>query len=294
MGEEAKPGEETPFSPLLNRSDVQVLLKAFIDGVLAELKPELNQAGEFVYPDAERIMGSSSKSVRDILESLADEEVLLRTVSTTVLACPQCGDTRFLVELSETQAASAEARSKAIESIVSSLLGRRMVCLAEKHIFHEGEGVSKKIYSYRLNEDKRSLIEKWVMDLNPLVEALRAKGWRVDYPARIIGRSGVEHVFTLAVSYREDSETVDAVIDIIVSSKPVDESALSIVLKAMDVKADKKLLLVVPSLSERARTLFDYYKTYDVYILECQTISEINDALFDILTSLAKIKLKEA
>jgi hypothetical protein len=197
------------------------------------------------------------------------------------------------VELSDSQPASAEARSKVIESIVSSLLGRRLICVAEKHVFHEGEGVSKKIYSYRLNEDKRSLIEKWVMDLKPLVEALRAKGWRVDYPARIIGRSGVEHVFTLAVSYREDSETVDAVIDIIVSRRPVDESALSIVLKAMDVKADKKLLLVVPSLSDKARALFDYYKTYDVYILECQTISEINEALFDILSSLAKIKLKE-
>ncbi len=293
MGEEAKPSEEAPFSPLLNRSDVQVLLKALFDGVLAELKPELNQAGEFVYPEAEKIMGSSSKSVKETLESLADEGILVREASTTVLACPHCGDTRFLVELSDSQAASAEARSKVIESIVSSLLGRRLICVAEKHVFHEGEGVSKKIYSYRLNEDKRSLIEKWVMDLKPLVEALRAKGWRVDYPARIIGRSGVEHVFTLAVSYREDSESVDAVIDIIVSRRPVDESALSIVLKAMDVKADKKLLLVVPSLSDKARALFDYYKTYDVYILECHTISEINEALFDILSSLAKIKLRE-
>jgi len=293
MGEEAKPSEEAPFSPLLNRSDVQVLLKALFDGVLAELKPELNQAGEFVYPEAEKIMGSSSKSVKETLESLADERILVREAWTTVLACPHCGDTRFLVELSDSQPASAEARSKVIESIVSSLLGRRLICVAEKHVFHEGEGVSKKIYSYRLNEDKKSLIEKWVMDLKPLVEALRAKGWRVDYPARIIGRSGVEHVFTLAVSYREDSESVDAVIDIIVSRRPVDESALSIVLKAMDVKADKKLLLVVPSLSDKARALFDYYKTYDVYILECQTISEINEALFDILSRLAKIKLRE-
>ncbi|MBO3798250.1 MAG: hypothetical protein QXU11_00240 [Thermoproteota archaeon] len=292
MGEE-KSSEEASFSPLLNRSDVQVLLKALIDNAVSELKPELNQAGEFIYPEAEKIMGSSTRNVKDALESLADEGILVREESTTVLACPHCGDIRFLVDLSGTQTASPEARAKVIESIVSSLLGRRLICLAEKHVFHEGEGVPKKIYSYKLNEGKRSLVEKWVMDLKPLVEALRAKGWRVDYPARIIGRSGVEHVFTLAVSYREDSDSVDAVIDIIVSSKPVDESALSIVLKAMDVKADKKLLLVVPSLSDRARALFDYYKTYDVYILECQTISEINDALFEILTSLAKIKLRE-
>ncbi len=292
MGEEATPTEGIPFSSLLNRSDVQVLLKALIDGDLSELKPELNQNGEFVYLDAERIMGASSRSVKATLELLADERILARETSTTVLTCPFCGDNRFLVDLAETQSTPAEARSKAIESIVSSLLGRRLICVAEKHVFHEGEGVSKKIYSYRLNEDKKSLLGKWVMDLKPLVETLKAKGWGVNSPARITGKSGVEHVFTLSVSYREDSD-VDAVIDIIVSSKPVDESALSIVLKAMDVNADKKLLLVVPSLSDKARALFDYYKTYDVYILECQTISEINDALFDILTSLAKIKLRE-
>lgn len=41
------------------------------------------------------------------------------------------------------------------------------------------------------------------------------------------------------------------------------------------------------SLSDKARTMLDYYKTYDVYILECLTVSEV---LFDILTSLAKLK----
>lgn len=61
--------------------------------------------------------------------------------------------------------------------------------------FTRAKGFLGKIYSYRLNEDKRSLIEKWVMDLKPLAEALRVKGLRVDYPARIIGRSVVEHVF---------------------------------------------------------------------------------------------------
>lgn len=82
---------------------------------------------------------------------------------------------------------------------------------------------------------------------------------------------------------------MDVAIDITVSNKPV-ESALSIVLKAMDVEADKKSSSIVPSLWDNARTLFDYYKTYGVYILECQTIGDINDMLLNILTSLAKIK----
>ncbi|MEM2088819.1 MAG: hypothetical protein QXF52_09165 [Thermoproteota archaeon] len=292
MGVDIVPGEKAQVSSLLNRSDVQALLKALSDGSLTVLRPELNLNGEFVYPDAERIMGSSSRTVREILEALSNEEMLIKELSTAVLACPYCGCSRFIVELTDTYAPSP-ARSKAIESIVSGLLGKRLVCLTGKHAFYENEGVSKKIYSYRLNPEKKDFIGRWVMDLTPVAVALRAKGWRVEAPARIIGKSGVEHTFSLSVTFRDDvKDSVDAVVDVIVSDIMVDESALSIVLKAMDVKAVKKLLLVVPGLTDKARALFDYYNTYDVHVLECQDVSQVNNVLLDILTGLAKVRLK--
>ncbi len=289
---EITPGEKANISSLLNRSDVQALLKAFIDGSLTVLKPVLSQTGDFTYPEAEKIMGSSSRVVREILEALSNEGILTKELATAILSCPHCGCSKFIVELADTYSPDS-SRSKVIENIVSGLLGKRLVCLSGHHTFYENEGISRKIYSFRFNPEKKELVGKWILDITPVIEALRAKGWKVEAPARIRGKSSVEHTFSLSVSYGGDTrDSVDAVVDIIVSDILVDESALSIVLKAMDVNAAKKLLLVVPGLTDKARTLFDYYNTFDVYVLECQNVSQINGALFEVLTSLAKIRIK--
>ncbi|MEM2351390.1 MAG: hypothetical protein QXT26_03185 [Thermoproteota archaeon] len=292
MGVEITPREKTGVTSLLNRSDVQALLKALMDGSISVLKPTLSQSGDFTYPEAEKIMGSSSRIVREILEALSNEGILIKELTTAVLSCPHCGCSRFIVELADTYSPSS-SRSKVIENIVSGLLGKRLICLSGHHSFYENEGVSKKIYSYRFNPEKKDLIGKWILDITPVIEALRAKGWKVESPAKIKGKSGVEHTFSLAVSYKgESKEGIDAVVDIVVNEMLVDESALSIVLKAMDVNAAKKLLLVVPGLTDKARALFDYYNSFDVHVLECQSVNQINGALFEILMSLAKIRLK--
>ncbi|MCS7138638.1 MAG: hypothetical protein NZ873_01095 [Crenarchaeota archaeon] len=292
MGVEITPGEKAGVSALLNRSDVQALLKAFMNGSISVLKPVMGQNGDFTYPEAEKIMGTSTRMTREILEALSEEEILTKEIATAILTCPYCGCNRFILELTDTYSPSS-SRSKALENIISGLLGKRLVCISGRHAFYENEGVSKKIYSYKFNPDKKELLGRWLLDITPVIEALRTKGWKVESPAKIRGKSGVEHTFTLAVSYKGDlKESVDAVVDIIVSDMLVDESALSIVLKAMDVNAAKKLLLVVPGLTDKARALFDYYNTFNVHVLECQSVSQINSALFEILTSLAKIRLK--
>ncbi|MGQ9479535.1 MAG: hypothetical protein ACUVQ0_05950 [Thermoproteota archaeon] len=283
--------EKTPVSSLLNRSDVQALLRAFMDGSIKVLKPEPSPTGDITYPEAEKIMGASSRVVVGVLEALSKEGILVKELATALLACPYCGGVKFVIELADTYSYTA-SRSKAIENIVSGLLGKRLICIAGQHVFHENEGASKKLYFYKFNPERKAFVERWVMNLKPLVEALSSKGWVVQHPARIRGRSGVEHTFTLAVNYEESKDKVDVVIDIIVSETLVDESALSIVLKAMDVKASKKLLLVVPGLTEKARTLFDYYNTYDIHVLELENVGQINSALFEVLNSLSKLKAR--
>ena len=291
MGVEITPVEKSGVSSLLNRSDVQALLKAFMNGSISVLKPALSQTGDFIYPEAEKIMGTSSRMTREILEALSNEEILIKEISTSILSCPYCGSNRFVVELVDTYSPSS-SRSKALENIVSGLLGKRMICLNGGHTFYESEGVSRKVYSYRFNPEKKELLGRWLLDITPVLEAFRAKGWKVESPAGIRGKSGVEHTFSIAISYKGDlEESIDAVVDIIVSETLVDESALSIVLKAMDVNAAKKLLLVVPGLTDKARALFDYYNTFNVHVLECNSVSQINSALFEVLTSLAKIRL---
>lgn len=287
-------GERVSLNSLLSKDEVQALLKALMNGSITVLKPEFNQSGDLTYPDAERIMGCSSRFAMEILEALSREGLLVKELITGVLSCPYCGCSKFIFELIDTYHASAPM-SKAIENIASGLLGKRLICTSGRHTFYESEGVSRKIHSYKLNEEKKDFLSKWLMDIGPVVEKLKAKGWRVESPARMMGKSKVEHTFALSVSFNRGKEDdIDAVIDLIVSDILVDESALSAVLKAMDVKADKKLLFIVPGLTDKAKALFDYHAAYGVYVLECENVNQVYKALLEVLSSLAKIKLKTA
>jgi len=323
------PGEKANISSLLNRSDVQALLKAFIDGSITVLKPVLSQTGNFTYSEAEKIMGSSSGVVREILEALSEESVLLEEPFTLAVVCPYCGDNRLVIELACPHCESTKLKVGAtfehlecgyigfeedVKNMVCPKCGKRMralgidyrkpgvmyrcmsckefvgepkrkyVCLKEKHVFYEDDIVSKEVFSYRLNPHKKDFVGKLVMDLNPVAEVLRAKGLIVKTPARIRGRSGVEHTFTLLASSNNGVDTV--VIDILVSDKPIDDYALSLIFKALDIDASKRIMVFIPGLTEKARALFDYYRVLpNMSIVECNNISEVNNAVLNVLNN---------
>lgn len=330
---EITPGEKANISSLLNRSDVQALLKAFIDGSLTVLKPVLSQTGDFTYPEAEKIMGSSSRVVREILEALSEESVLLEEPFTLAVVCPYCGDNRLVIELACPRCDSTKLKVGAtiehlecgyigfeedVENMVCPKCGKRMralgidyrkpgvmyrctsckefvgdpkrkyTCLKEKHVFYEDDSVSKEVCSYRLNPSKKDFVGKWVMDLNPVAEVLRAKGLTVKAPARIRGRSGVEHTFTLLASGNDGVDTV--IIDVLVSDKPIDDSALSLIFKALDIDASKRIMVFIPGLTEKARALFDYYRVLpNMSVIECNSINEVNDAVLNVLNNFIEV-----
>jgi predicted RNA-binding Zn-ribbon protein involved in translation (DUF1610 family) len=326
-------GERISITSLLNRSDVQALLKAFMEGSVNTLKPVLNQSGEFTYPDAERIMGSSSRMTRELLEALSNEEILIKEVFTISIVCPYCGDNKFVVELVCPHCESTRLRvGVTIEHMECGYIGfeedvgemvcpkcgkrmralgidyrkpgvmywclsckeftgeprRRYTCFKEKHVFYEDEGVSKEVSSYGLNSQKTDFIGNWIVDLNPVADVLRAKGWSVKTPARIRGRSGVEHTFTLFAN-RSDGNGV-VIVDVLVNDKPIDDSALSLIFKALDVDASKRLMIFVPELTDKARTLFDYYRVLpNLRIFECRSIGEIKDIVLNTLNNIVEI-----
>ncbi|MBO3840214.1 MAG: hypothetical protein QXN75_04705 [Thermoproteota archaeon] len=325
--------ERIPFSSLLNRSDVQALLKAFMDGSISVLKPVLNQNGDFSYPEAEKIMGSSSRVTKEILEALYEESILLKDIFTLTTACPYCGDNRLVVELACPHCDSTRLKIGAtiehlecgyigfeedVKNMVCPKCGKRIralgidyrrpgimykclsckeftggpkkkyTCLKEKHVFYEDEGVSKEVYSYGLNPEKKDFIGKWIMDLSPVAEALIAKGLSIKTPAKIRGRSGVEHTFSLFASGNNGSNII--LVDVLVNDKPIDESALSLIFKALDVDASKRVMVFVPGLTEKARALFDYYRVLpNMNIIECKNISEINNMVLNVLDSFIEV-----
>ncbi|MEM2088820.1 MAG: hypothetical protein QXF52_09170 [Thermoproteota archaeon] len=326
-------GEKIPVSSLLNRSDVQALLKALSDGSLTVLRPELNLNGGFVYPDAERIMGSSQRLIKEVLETLAEENILSGELSMVATVCPYCGDNRFTVELTCPHCGSARMRmGVTIEHLECGYIGfeeevrdmicpkcrkrmralgidyrkpgvlyrclsckeftgeprRKYTCLSENHVFYEDEGVSRELYSYRLNPEKKDFIGRWVMDLTPVAVALRAKGWRVEAPARIIGKSGVEHTFSLS-AFRDDGN-VEVLTDILVNDRPIDDSALSLIFKALDVDAAKRIMVFIPELTVKARALFDYYRVLpNTHLFECSSIDKVNAAILSVLDNVVEL-----
>ncbi|MEM2487981.1 MAG: hypothetical protein QXR44_05255, partial [Thermoproteota archaeon] len=307
-------------------------LKALMDGSISVLKPTLSQSGDFTYPEAEKIMGSSSRTIRGILEALSEEGILLKELSNTFIICPYCSDNRLIVEFICPHCDSTKLKIGAtIEHLECGYLGfeedvknmicpkcskrmralgidyrkpgimykclsckeftgepkKKYTCLKEKHVFYEDEYVSKELYSYELNPQKKDLIGKWIMDLTPVTEVLRAKGLSIKTPARIRGKSGVEHTFSLFASGDEGDDIV--LVDILVNDKLIDESALSLIFKALDVNASKRIMVFIPGLTEKARALFDYYRLLpNMSIVECKSINEVNDMILNVLNNVVK------
>ncbi|MDW8033481.1 MAG: hypothetical protein RMI79_00795 [Nitrososphaerota archaeon] len=327
MGVEITPGEKAGVSALLNRSDVQALLKAFMNGSISVLKPVMGQNGDFTYPEAEKIMGTSTRMTREILEALSEEEILTYEVFTVSIICPYCSDNRFVVELVCPHCDSTRLKiGITIEHLECGYIGfeedfremicpkcrkrmralgidyrkpgvmykcisckefvgeprKKYACLKEKHVFYENDSVSKEVYSYTLNPKKKDFIGKWIMDLNPVVEALKARGLSARTPAKIRGKSGVEHTFTLFASGDNGSDII--LIDVLVNDRPIDDSALSLIFKALDVDASKRVMVFIPGLTEKARTLFDYYRVLpNMRIIECKNINDVSNMILNVL-----------
>ncbi|MEM3144467.1 MAG: hypothetical protein QW332_00505 [Thermoproteota archaeon] len=334
MGVEITPVEKSNVSALLNRSDVQALLKAFMNGSISVLKPVIGQNGDFTYPEAEKIMGTSTRVTREILEALAGEEILFYHVSVVSIVCPYCGDNRFVIQLVCPHCGSTKLKigttiehlecghvdfEENIRNMICPKCRKRMralgidyrkpgvmykcvsckeftgeprkkyACLREKHVFYEDESISRELYSYTLNPKKKDFIGKFIIDLNPVVEALKSRGLMVRTPAKIRGKSGVEHTFTLFASGGNGGDVI--IVDVLVNDKPIDDSALSLIFKALDVNASRRVMVFIPGLTDKARTLFDYYRVLpNMSIVECKNINDVGSMVLNVLNNFVEVR----
>jgi hypothetical protein len=107
-------------------------------------------------------------------------------------------------------------------------------------------------------------------------EFLEAKGFHVDSPAVIKGKSGVEHKFDI-VAYKGDITRNLAVIDVTTSTKDMPEQpVIAMFAKIIDVSPDKAYLIVIPRMTENSKKLA---KLYDIEIIEAKNQKEAIEAL---------------
>jgi hypothetical protein len=117
------------------------------------------------------------------------------------------------------------------------------------------------IYSYSLDETKRTLLEFELQPKARFMEFLRQHGYEVTENARVHGRSGAEHCIDILAT-RDDgvvSHTIAIGIEIARDRIGLDR-ILDFDVKAYDSSIRNKLLIIIPGLSEEAEKFASYQR----------------------------------
>jgi predicted RNA-binding Zn-ribbon protein involved in translation (DUF1610 family) len=166
---------------------------------------------------------------------------------------------------------------------------KRFTCGACGHEFLEGEEGLAEAYIYRVNEEKKALLEKECIDLKPMIEKMKAMGWDATASGYLEGTSGVKHAFALIASNlgeKADGGKPNIVGDIVIGEKLADEPViLSTFAKAYDVGVKLVFLVTVPGLTEQAKRLA---KFYNINVLESTSPGSAVDVLWEAVQKLIR------
>ncbi|MEM4700449.1 MAG: hypothetical protein QXT74_05860 [Candidatus Nezhaarchaeales archaeon] len=163
------------------------------------------------------------------------------------------------------------------------------------HSFEETETAIREIKAYRPNPAKRALLEEVTFDLKAALKPLTDRGWHVEAPSTLRGRTGVEHDVSFALwasGSARSNASPDIVGELHVSEAKVDSVAtLAFWAKATDLGARDKVLMAVPGLDDKASTLAC---SYGIHVVEAENMSELQGKLNAVLQGIIKGREREA
>jgi len=147
------------------------------------------------------------------------------------------------------------------------------ICDKESHI---GDVRMLDIYSYSINLEIAKEIQGALL-LPVLKKSLEQCGYQAEMPGSLVGTSGVPQDFTVLA--KKNDKYIAA--DLVQAEETVDVAqVLTLFAKLSDVKVEAGLLLVIPSISDRART---FANARGVAVLEGRDIKEVSAKLEDFL-----------
>ena len=131
----------------------------------------------------------------------------------------------------------------------------------------------KEAYKYRLNEDfVKTATSEWSI-LASIRKLLEEKGFKVETPGFMEGRSGVKHMFDI-IAYNNGRKSERLAINISTSpdGKQVpDHAVIDMFAKTYDSDIEKAILIAIPKISENGRKLANHYK---ICLIEAKTPEE--------------------
>jgi hypothetical protein len=164
----------------------------------------------------------------------------------------------------------------------------------KSHKFDEREITIQSIKAYRLNPEKKDLLDRLTLNLEEAFKPILADKWRLEAPARVKGASGAEHEFSFALWNDRDvdknggggKQPPEAVGSIHISSQAVTATdVLALWAKAVDAGAKHKVLATFSGKDEYAEMLAE---NYNVKIVSGSDSAEIKEKLRALIEEIAK------
>jgi len=189
------------------------------------------------------------------------------------LICPKCGRDLAELDVDFRRAGVWCTCNKCGKSF--DIPVPRHFCRNCKTNFTFEDAEFKNAYIYSLNEDVvKTATMEWAV-LAPIKKLLEERGFRVETPGFVEGRSGVRHMFDMTAQ-NNGRKSYKTAINISESAdgKPVTEQAvIDMFAKAYDSNIEKLILIAMPKISENGKRLANLYK---IHIIEAK---KPNDAL---------------
>jgi transcription elongation factor Elf1 len=139
------------------------------------------------------------------------------------------------------------------------------------------DAVYKDVYAYTLSPEagKESSLG-WIM-VNPIRQFLESKGFKVETPGFLKGKSGANHLFDVTAFRKEEGKGV-IVIDVATATEDevTEQPVIALFAKIYDVSPDHACLIAVPKINENGKRMA---KLYNISLVETEDQNEAINGL---------------
>ena len=146
-------------------------------------------------------------------------------------------------------------------------------CLKCSSLSAEDRVKEVNIYSYSLNETRRSRLEFEIRPKSQLVEFLKRRGYEIVENATMKGRSGAEHKLDMLATRDDGIVTHNIAIGVEVAGEKIGlERIFSFDDKTYDIGIHDKILIVIPNLEREAET---FARQQRIQVLEVKDLETV-------------------
>jgi len=138
------------------------------------------------------------------------------------------------------------------------------------------EALYKDVYSYSLTpEAMKEATLGWIL-ITPIRDFLESRGFEVESPGFLKGKSGASHMFDITASPTGVKRNL-TVIDLATSTDdiPSEQPVIAMFAKIYDVSPDKACLIAIPRMSENGKKLA---ALYNIQLVEAKEPKEVIEA----------------